>query len=112
MENEHRHALSRIGSLRGGCGGALRIGAGPIWLVNSLPPLIARLQALHSTIKISLIGGVIETLVPAPIDGDLDIICVSMDFPDRSESVKVPMFDVRHVLVARPDHTLVGHDAV
>jgi DNA-binding transcriptional LysR family regulator len=106
MENEYRHAVAQIETLRDGRAGELRIGAGPIWLVNILPPLIAKFQTQHHGIKISLIGGVIDTLVPALINGDLDVICVSLDFPNRSEVVKMPLFDVRHILVAQQNHAL------
>ena len=59
MENEYRHALSRIDDLKGGRKGTIRIGAGPIWLVAILPPIIARFQRENPDVDISLLGGVI-----------------------------------------------------
>lgn len=115
MDNEHRHAVSRINSLRDGRSGALRIGAGPVWLVDILPPIIAKYRDSYPDISISLIGGVINTLVPDLISGDLDLICVSLDFPNQSEIVKHPLFDTHHVLVADPSHPLANneeHDAI
>lgn len=112
MDNEHRHAVSQINELRDGRGGALRIGAGPVWLVSILPPIIADLQALHPDVSISLIGGVIDTLVPDLIKGDLDLICVSLDFPNRSEIIKKPLLETHHVLVADPSHPLADGDGV
>jgi DNA-binding transcriptional LysR family regulator len=109
MENEYRHAVSRIEELRDGRSGTLRIGAGPVWLVSILPPIIAKFQEANPNIRISLIGGVIDTLVPALINGELDLICVSLDFPNRSEVVKQPLFDIRHVLIADPSHPLAGN---
>lgn len=106
MENEFRHAVSRIEELRGGRSGAVRIGAGPVWLVAILPPIVARFQRENPGIDISLVGGVIDTLLPDLLNGDLDIICTSLDFPNRSEIVKKPLFDVRHVLIADPSHPL------
>lgn len=107
MDNEYRHAVSRIEELRDGRSGVLRIGAGPVWLVSILPPIISQFQIKNPDVKISLIGGVIDTLLPALISGELDLICVSLDFPNRSEVIKEPLFDVRHVLIASPEHPLV-----
>lgn len=106
MDNEHRHAVSRINNLRDGRSGTLRIGAGPIWLVSILPPMFAEMHASDPDLSISLIGGVIDTLVPDLINGDLDIICVSLDFPNRSEIIKQPLFNTHHVLVADPSHPI------
>ena len=111
MDNEYRHAVSLIEELKGGGAGTLRIGAGPVWLVSILPPIIAKFQQGAQGIKLSLIGGVIDTLVPALINGELDLICVSLDFPNRSEIVKKTLFNIRHVLVADPSHPLlIGPD--
>ena len=106
MENEYRHALASIEELRSGRSGAVRIGAGPVWLVSILPPIIAHFQRENPGIHVSLVGGVIDTLVPALLSGDLDLICVSLDFPNRSEIVKTPLFNVRHVLIADPSNPL------
>lgn len=108
MDNEYRHAVSLIDELKGGGAGTMRIGAGPVWLVSILPPVIAKFQQEVQGIKISLIGGVIDTLVPALINGELDLICVSLDFPNRSEIVKKSLFNISHVLVADPSHPLLG----
>ena len=112
MDNEYRHAISRIKEQRDGRVGALRIGAGPVWLVSILPPLIAEFQTLCPGVSISLIGGVIDTLVPDLITGDLDLICVSLDFPNQSEIVKQSLFKTHHVLVANPGHPLADGQEV
>lgn len=112
IENEYRHAIARISEVRDGRRAALRIGAGPVWLISILPPLIARFQVEHPDVRISLIGGVIDTLVPDLIAGDLDLICVSLDFPNRNEIVKQPLFDSRHILVADPSHPLARREQV
>lgn len=112
MDNEHRHAVSRITELRDGRAGALRIGAGPVWMVSILPPIIAQFQAANPDVSISLVGGVIDTLVPELINGNLDLICVSLDFPSQSEIVKQPLFDTHHVLVANQTHPLANEKDV
>ncbi|MBX2836722.1 MAG: LysR family transcriptional regulator [Gammaproteobacteria bacterium] len=112
MENEYRHAVTRIEELRDGRSGSIRIGAGPIWLVAILPPIVARFQHENPGVSISLVGGVIDTLLPDLLAGDLDLICVSLDFPNRSEIVKRPLIEVQHVLIADPSHPLSNKSAV
>jgi len=55
---------------------------------------------------VSLEGGVIDTLVPALVSGDLDLICVSLDFPERSELKQIPLFEMNHIVVVDPTHPL------
>jgi len=112
MENEYRHAVSRIQELRDGLSGAIRIGAGPMWLVAILPPIVARFQRENPGVYISLVGGVIDTLLPNLLSGELDLICVSLDFPNTPEIEKKPMFDVQHVLIADPSHPLAKEPEV
>ena len=106
MQNEYRHALARIHELQGRRIEAIRIGAGPIWLVAILPPIVARFQRENPGVGISLVGGVIDTLVPDLLNGNLDIVCASLDFPNRPEIAKHPLINVRHVLIADPSHPL------
>lgn len=108
MDNEYRHAIALIEEIRDGRSGALRIGAGPVWLVNILPPIISQFQRQYPDVKISLIGGVIDTLLPALSNGDLDLICASLDFSNRSDISKEQLFEVKHVLVADRSHPLTN----
>ena len=112
MENEYRHALARIAELSGTEQGSLRVGAGPIWLVKILPPVIAEFQRSHPDVRVTLVGGVIDTLVPALVSGDLDLICVSLDFPERSELTQLPLFEMNHIVVVDPSHPLAGQSDV
>ncbi|MDE0346636.1 MAG: LysR family transcriptional regulator substrate-binding protein, partial [Boseongicola sp.] len=112
MENEYRHATMRIAELSGAEQGGLRVGAGPIWLVRILPPAVAEFQKSHPDVRVTLVGGVIDTLVPALVSGDLDLICVSLDFPERSELTKIPLFEMNHIVVTDPSHHLADQDEV
>jgi DNA-binding transcriptional LysR family regulator len=53
--------------------------------------------------KIRLTTGVIDTLVPALLGGELDVICTALDFPNHPEITREHL---RHVLVARAEHPL------
>ena len=112
MANEYRHASMRIAELSGAEQGGLRVGAGPIWLVKILPPVVAEFQRTHPDVRVTLVGGVIDTLVPALVSGDLDLICVSLDFPDRSEITQMPLFEMNHIVVTDPSHPLATKPGV
>ncbi len=112
MDNEYRHANERIAQLSGTELGTLRVGAGPIWLVKILPPVVAEFQRTYPEVRVSLMGGVISTLVPALVSGDLDVICISLDFPEREDIIKMPMFNINYSLVVDPGHSLASEKNV
>lgn len=112
MDLEYRHALTEIEAIRGGAGGTIRVGAGPVWMVKILPPIVADFYRQQPRIKIILRSGVIDTLVPALLAGELDVICSSLDFPSHPEIVKEHLIEFRHVLVARAGHPLAGREEI
>lgn len=77
-----------------------------MWMVRILPPIIAAFQQQQPKVKVELRSGVIDTLVPALLAGELDVICASLDFPSHAEIVKEHLIELRHVLVARATHPL------
>lgn len=104
MDLEYKHALAEISALEHGLSGELRIGAGPVWITTILPPVIANFSAQYPKVKIRLTSGVISTLVPSLINGDIDLICSTLDFPLQAEIVKEPLIDVQHMVAAREGH--------
>jgi DNA-binding transcriptional LysR family regulator len=108
MDLEYRHALAEIQAIKGGTGGSISVGAGPVWMVRILPPIIAEFQKQQPKVKIKLRSGVIDTMVPALLAGDLDVICASLDFPTHPEIVKENLTEISHVLIARAEHPLAA----
>jgi len=106
MDLEYRHALAEIHAIKGGAGGTVAVGAGPVWMMKILPPVIAAFHRQQPNVKIKLRSGVIDTLVPALLAGELDVICASLDFPSHPEIVKEQLIELSHVLVARSGHPL------
>lgn len=107
MDLEYRHAVAEIQAIKGGTGGTINVGAGPVWTVRILPPIIAAFRRQQPKVRVALRSGVIDTLVPALLGGELDIICASLDFPAHPEFVKEQLIDLKHVLIARAEHPLV-----
>ena len=108
VERELSYAVSELQTLKGGASGAIRIGGGLLWTQKYLPPVIARFQKIYPGVKIELRSGVIDTLVPALVGGELDLICNTLDFPESPELSKERLIEVRHAIFARADHPLAG----
>lgn len=73
-----------------------------------LPEVLCALLQHQPRVKVRLIPGVLDTLVPELLKGDIDLACLALDFPDHEEIVKEHLFDVKHVVLARSDHPLAG----
>jgi DNA-binding transcriptional LysR family regulator len=106
IEREVSYAVSEIQTLKGGASGSIRIGAGLVWGHKYLAPVIAQYQSIYRGVRIELRSGVISTLVPALLGGDLDIICVTLDFPDSAEIEKEYLVEIRHAIFTRMGHPL------
>lgn len=112
IETELNDSLRELRVLKEGAVGTLRIGAGLVWSQKLLPPIIARFQALHPGVNVVLQTGVISTLVPDLTSGELDLLCVTLDFPDSPALVKERLIDVQHAIFARAGHPLCRRSRV
>lgn len=108
MDIEYRNAVAEITTARGGHEGAIRIGAGPVWYSCFLPPIIEKFLIDQPDVRISVHSGVIDTLIPALESGQFDIVCTSLEFPNRAGLVKEAVVDLRHSIVAAQSHPLAG----
>ena len=91
-----------------GIAGVLRIGAGPVWISTLLPPVVAAFHKQFPRVKVRLTSGVIDTLVPGLLAGEIDVFFSTLDFPAQPEIVKEPLIQIRHSVVARVAHPLAG----
>jgi len=112
MNLEFDHAVAEIDAVKGGTSGTIHIGGGPVWMVKFLPPAIAELCRQRPGIKVKLTSGVINTLVPALLGGEIDIICTTLDFPNHPELQKEHLVDISHVVVAREKHPFAARKLV
>lgn len=108
MELEYRHALAEIAALEQGLAGILRIGAGPVWITTILPRVVAEFHQQFPRVKVQLTSGVIDTLFPSLLEGEIDLVCSTLDFPSQPEILREPMIRIRHAVVARAAHPLAG----
>lgn len=112
IEQEFEHARDEVEAMKHGASGTVRVGAGPLWTVRYLPQAIVRLRRQQPDARIRLTSGVLDTLVPQLLEGELDLVCAALDFPDHPEIVKEFLFDVEHVVLARDDHPLATNPVV
>jgi len=111
MDIEYRHAVAEIEAAMGGSEGLIRIGAGPVWAARFLPPLVDRFLRNHPDTRVKIQGGVIDTLIPGLEAGEFDIVCASLDFPNKAGLIKETVVDLRHVVIAAADHPLATAEA-
>lgn len=112
MENEYQHALAEINAIQRGIAGTLRIAAGPVWMTTILPPIIAKFHKQYPGVKVKLELGVIDTIVPALLAGDIDLACCTLDFPSHPEITKENLLQIKHTVVAASNHPLAQMDMV
>jgi DNA-binding transcriptional LysR family regulator len=112
IEHEFRLASGEIQAMKDGGSGTITVGAGPLWTVHGLPEVLASLLEQKLKIKVRLLTGVLDTLIPDLLKGDVDIVCAALDFPDHPEVAKEHLCDVQHVVLGRADHPLAKRRTV
>ncbi len=108
VELEFEYAAAEIEAMKGGNKGTIRIGTSPVFATLYMPKVSAAIVQSNPGLKIDLINGVLDTLVPGLLQGDFDIICSALDFPDHPEIVKEHLIDFEHAVFARADHPLAN----
>jgi DNA-binding transcriptional LysR family regulator len=106
MELESERARDEIRRMKEGGSGALTVGIGPLWAMHVLPEVVATLAQRHSSLRIRVVSGVLDTLLPQLLRGELDVVCAALDFPDHPDIEKEALIDSTHVVLAHASHPL------
>jgi DNA-binding transcriptional LysR family regulator len=109
---ESMGARSELEVMREGGYGSVIIGISPMWSVHAFPHVVADLIRTHPKTHIKIISGVLDTLLPGLLKGELDVVIASLDFPDHPELIKEHLIDTEHVIVAREGHPLAARQGV
>ncbi|SDI37375.1 DNA-binding transcriptional regulator, LysR family [Propionivibrio dicarboxylicus] len=99
-------ARSELQLMREGGYGSLIIGIGPMWSVHAFPRVVADIMRNHPKTHVKVISGVLDTLLPRLLKGELDVVIASLDFPDHPDLVKDHIIDTEHVIVGHESHPL------
>jgi DNA-binding transcriptional LysR family regulator len=107
VEAEFRHAAGEIEALKGAQKGHVIIGCGPTEATRLLPMALSRVGQSRPELKVSVLYGLNESLMPAVKQGDIDFALSSV--PRRAQDpdlVHDTLFTESAVVVARADHPL------
>lgn len=108
IQLEAQRAQDEILLMKDGGVGTLTVGAGPLWSVHLLPDVVAELSRTHASLRVRIVPGVLSTLLPQLLRGELDILCAALDFPEHDDIDKEYLIDSSHVFIAHDSHPLAG----
>ncbi len=112
MTLEYRHALAELADQNQGVSGRLRIGAGPVWLLSILPRVVGEFHKQFPHVRVSITGPGFDASIQQLLDGDLDMICGGLDFPNHADIIKEPLIKLRHTVFGRAGHPLASKQNV
>ncbi|MFL2546790.1 MAG: LysR family transcriptional regulator [Candidatus Rariloculaceae bacterium] len=104
LEREAELTLAEIEAVRMGSGGAMHIGAGPVWMSAFLPDAVSALQNRHPNLQVDLVTGVLANHLTSLLDGKLDIVCGDLDFPKHPELTVMHLADLEFIVIAGKNH--------
>ena len=107
VEAEFRHALGEIDALKGAQRGHVILGCGPTEATRLLPMALNRVQQGRPELRVTVLYGLNESLMPAVQQGDVDFALSSV--PGRNQDTDLlheTLFTESAVVVARADHPL------
>lgn len=112
MHLDSHTARNALQLMQEGGYGSIVIGIGPMWSVHSFPKVVSSIIKKYPKSHIKIVSGVLDTLLPLLLKGDLDIVISSLDFPDQPDLVKEKMFETEHIIVAHESHPLASRKNV
>jgi len=113
VEAELRHAIDEIEALKGARGGHVRVGCGPTEANRLLPLALERLAASDPALRVTVLYGLNEALMPWVKQGEVDFALSSV--PPRAQDPDLrhePLFTETAVVVARAGHPLAAERAI
>jgi LysR family transcriptional regulator of abg operon len=111
IERQSAQILDEIEALKTGAEGALSLGVGPS-AISFLAPAIQAFQEVRPNLLIRVLVNSMEENYDALLNGDLDVICTALNFPDHRRLVTEEFGEVENAVFARADHPLSGSGPV
>lgn len=112
IDRELHNAQAEIKAMKDGNIGSVSIGASPLATLAYIPDVVAALCRDHPNIKVIVRTDALDILVPKLLDGELDLICAPLDFPDHPDIVREHLADIDHGVVSRKGHPLASREIV
>lgn len=109
VEAEIRSAQVEIAGLRTGAKGHVCIGCGPSEATRLLPKALSQLTASAPEIKVTVLYGLNEALIPMVLHGEVDFALASIPKADRDPDLRrIPLHQDSAAVVARAGHPLLA----
>lgn len=113
MEAELRNAIGAIDALKGATRGHVLLGCGPTEATRLLPQALLRLMQSHPDLKVSVLYGLNEALMPWVRQGEVDFALSSVPGrPTDPELAHEQLFAETGAVVARAGHPLARRRSV
>jgi DNA-binding transcriptional LysR family regulator len=109
---ESQGARNELQLMQEGGYGSIVIGTGPMWSIHAFPAVIANFIKNQHKTHIKIISGVLDTLLPRLLKGEIDLVIASLNFPDHPDLVKEHIIDTQHVIMAGRNHPLASLERV
>ncbi len=108
IQLESDRARNELQQLQQGGIGSLTIGTGPLWSAWVLPEVIADLSRSYAKLHVRVVAGVLDTLMPQLLKGEIDVVCAALDFPEHEDLSREVLIDSAHVILAHASHPLAN----
>lgn len=106
IRSEMRHAETAIANLRGAIKGHVTIGVGPSVASSLMPQATTKLRKAKPDIKLTIIEGLVDTILPALRRGELDLAVGAWPRVADSDITANTLVRDRVCVVAAPRHPL------
>ncbi|MCL4674655.1 MAG: LysR family transcriptional regulator, partial [Pararhodobacter sp.] len=111
IERHSTQIFSEINALQTGAEGRISLGVGPS-SIGVLAPAITAFQNARPSLQLRVLLNSMEKNYQALLDGDLDVICTALNFPDHRRLVTEEFVKVENIVLASAEHDLAGPAAV
>lgn len=112
IRSEMRHAELEIASLRGAVKGHVTIGVGPSIAANLMPAGAQRMRREKPGVRLTVIEGLVDNLIPALRRGEIDMAIGSWPRVADSDLTAETLLQDSVCVIASPRHPLVGKSRV
>jgi DNA-binding transcriptional LysR family regulator len=99
-------ARNELQLMREGGYGSIVVGTGPMGSVHAFPTIVVDFIKNQPKTHIKILSGVLDTLLPRLLKGEIDLVIASLNFPDHPALIKEHLVDTQHVIMANKNHPL------
>jgi DNA-binding transcriptional LysR family regulator len=112
VDSELKNAAREIAILKGAIKGEVTVGATPSVTTDLLPRAFVRLQEDRPSIRLNIVEGLMETLLPALRRGELDLVIGGWVRENHADLASEKLMSDRIMVFASEDHPLAEQDIV